>query len=128
MEERGMLQGDGVDRRGLLKCAAWAGTGLIWSVYGGLLSSRAFGQDATSGDAAKTADFTFVQISDTHFGFNKEPNADPTVTIKEAIKKINALPKAPAFVLHTGDVTHLAKAAQFDSAAEILKEVKRSEE
>jgi 3',5'-cyclic AMP phosphodiesterase CpdA len=119
MEARDTLR-DGLDRRGLLKCAAWAGAGLIWSVQGGLLASRAFGQD----NAAKAADFTFVQISDTHFGFNKEPNADPTVTIKEAIKKINALPVAPAFVLHTGDVTHLAKPAQFDQAAEILKGIK----
>ena len=111
---------DGIDRRGLLKCAAWAGTGLVWSVYGGVLTSRAFGQD---GDA-KTADFSFVQISDTHIGFNKDPNPDPAVTIKEAIKKINALPKPPAFVLHTGDITHLAKPAQFDAAAEVLKGLK----
>jgi 3',5'-cyclic AMP phosphodiesterase CpdA len=122
MEDRSLLR-DGIDRRGLLKCAAWAGTGLIWSVYGGVLSSRSFGQDPAT-DAATTADFTFVQISDTHFGFNKEPNADPAVTIREAIKKINALPKRPAFVLHTGDITHLAKPAQFDSAAHILKELK----
>ena len=124
MENRDTSLADGLDRRGLLKCAAWAGTGLIWSMYGGVLTSRSFGQDAKPEDSAKVADFMFVQISDTHFGFNKEPNADPTVTIKEAIKKINALPKPPAFVLHTGDITHLAKPAQFDAAGQVLKELK----
>jgi 3',5'-cyclic AMP phosphodiesterase CpdA len=108
---------DTLDRRGFLRCAAWAGTGLVWTVSGGLLTSRSFAQEADT-----KADFSFVQISDTHFGFNKEPNADPAATIKEAIKKINARP--PAFVLHTGDVTHLAKPAQFDAAAELLKEIK----
>jgi hypothetical protein len=110
----------GIDRRGLLKCAAWAGTGLLWSAAGGVLSSRALGQES---DAA-AADFTFVQISDTHLGFNKEPNADPAVTILEAVKKIEALPRRPAFVLHTGDVTHLAKPAQFDAAAQVLSGLK----
>ncbi|HEV3027513.1 MAG TPA: metallophosphoesterase [Planctomycetota bacterium] len=114
---------DGVDRRGFLQCAAWAGTGLVWTVSGGVLSSRAFGQDAgVEGD--RSADFMFVQISDTHIGFSKEPNKDPASTVREAIQKINALPKAPAFVLHTGDITHLAKPAEFDAAAEVLKGLK----
>jgi len=124
VEERIPFLSDAMDRRGLLKCGAWAGTGLIWSMYGGVLSSRAFGQDAKPEDAAKVADFTFVQISDTHFGFNKDPNKDPVVTIQEAIKKVNALPKAPDFVIHTGDVTHLAKPAEFDKAAQVLQGLK----
>src|SRR5579872_2123809 len=121
-KERNLLK-DGVDRRGFLKCAAWAGTGVVWTVSGGVLSSRAFGQDGGAG-AGRAADFSFVQISDTHIGFGKEPNKDPGATLREAMQKINALPKAPAFVLHTGDITHLAKPAEFDAAAELLKELR----
>jgi 3',5'-cyclic AMP phosphodiesterase CpdA len=114
---------DGVDRRGFLKCAAWAGTGLLWSVSGGVLSSRAIGQESGT-KASSRADFAFVQISDTHFGFAKEPNKDPAATVLEAVRKVNALPAAPAFVLHTGDITHLAKPAEFDAAREVLKGLK----
>ena len=121
-EERNIFR-DGVDRRGFLKCAAWAGTGLVWSVSGGVLSSQVFGQEGGHKDASR-ADFTFVQISDTHFGFSKEPNKDPAATVLEAVRKVNALPVAPAFVLHTGDITHLAKPAEFDAAAEVLKGIK----
>jgi 3',5'-cyclic AMP phosphodiesterase CpdA len=107
---------DGVDRRGFLSCMAWAGTGLVWSVRGGLLSSQAFGQDAP----AARNDFTFVQISDSHIGFRKPPNTDVTATLKLAVDKINALPQPP-FLLHTGDLTHLAKPEEFDTVAEVLK-------
>src|SRR5260370_11306242 len=86
---------DGVDRRGFLSCMAWAGTGLVWSVRGGLLSSQAFGQEA----ADAKADFSFVQISDSHIGFNKPANADVTRTLELAVDRINALPQAPALVL-----------------------------
>src|SRR5262249_27082008 len=108
---------DGVDRRGFLSCMAWAGTGLVWSVRGGLLSSQAFGQDA----AAARNDFTFVQTSDSHIGSPKPPNTDVTATLKLAVDKINALPQTPPFLLHTGDLTHLAKPEEFDTVAEVLK-------
>ena len=121
-EERNLLR-DGVDRRGFLKCAAWAGTGVVWSVSSGVLSSRVFGQEGGPKDASR-ADFTFVQVSDTHFGFSKEPNKDPAATVLEAVRKVNALSVAPAFVLHTGDITHLAKPAEYDAAAEVLKGLK----
>src|SRR6516164_3095675 len=112
--------GDGIDRRGLLKCMAWVGTGLIWSLRGGILSSRAFGQEAKTA----TADFSFVQISDSHIGFMKEPNKDVVGTLQTAIDRINRLPEAPAFLLHTGDLTHLARPEEFDTVAEVLKGVK----
>jgi 3',5'-cyclic AMP phosphodiesterase CpdA len=112
--------GDGVDRRGFLQCMAWAGTGLAWTVSGGVLSSRVFGQ----ADAAARGDFTFVQVSDSHIGFKKEPNQDVTGTLKIAVARINALPQPPALVLHTGDLTHLARPAEFDTVAQVLKGVK----
>ena len=95
---------DGFDRRGFLKCMAWAGSGLLWTVAGGILSSRSLAQAAT-GDAAP-GDFSFAQISDTHIGFKGEANKDVIGTMQEAIARINALPGEPAFVLHTGDLTH----------------------
>jgi hypothetical protein len=112
---------DGIDRRGLLSCMAWVGTGLVWTLHGGILSSRVVAQDARKADPA---DFSFVQISDSHIGFMKDPNKDVAGTLKEAINRINNLPQPPAFLLHTGDLTHLAKPEEFDAVAELLKGVK----
>src|SRR5215470_5714236 len=113
--------GDGIDRRGFLRCMAWAGTGLAWTVAGGLPSARVFGKDPAT---AEKGDFTFAQISDSHIGFGKEPYKDVAGTLERAVAKINALPQPPAFVLHTGDLTHLARPEEFDTVAEILKGVK----
>jgi 3',5'-cyclic AMP phosphodiesterase CpdA len=114
-------QGDGIDRRGFLHCMAWVGTGVAWTVSGGVLSSRII---AAQDDRPKQGDFTFVQLSDSHIGFSRPPNKDVKATLKKAIEKINALPSAPAFALHTGDLTHLSKAAEFDDVAELLKGAK----
>jgi 3',5'-cyclic AMP phosphodiesterase CpdA len=115
-------EGDGVDRRGFLKCMAWAGTGLVWTVSGGVLSSRAFGQVP---DRSPAASFSFVQISDSHIGFGKDPYRQTVVaTLQEAVARINALPRRPDFLIHTGDLTHLSTPREFDTVAEILKEAK----
>ncbi len=111
---------DGIDRRGMLKCMAWVGTGLVWGISGGVATSRVFGQPA----AAEKPTFSFVQISDSHLGFARDPNKDVAGTLKQTIARINALPQPPAFVLHTGDLTHLAKPEEFDAVAELLKEIK----
>ncbi|BDI34388.1 metallophosphoesterase [Capsulimonas corticalis] len=111
---------DGIDRRGFLKCMAWAGTGMLWTLNGGVLSSRVFGADNAS--AGKS--MNFVQISDSHIGFNKAANNDVTATLQEAVAKINALPTPPAFILHTGDLTQLSQADQFDTVDQILKGAK----
>ncbi|HLJ92968.1 MAG TPA: metallophosphoesterase [Gemmataceae bacterium] len=113
--------GDGIDRRGFLKCMAWVGTGLAWSVSGGVLSSRALGQKT---EPQRRADFTFAQISDSHIGFTKEPNKDVTSTLERAIARINALPTRPDFLIHTGDLTHLAKPEEFDTCSQVLKAAK----
>jgi 3',5'-cyclic-AMP phosphodiesterase len=112
---------DGVDRRGFLSCMAWAGTGVIWAVSGGVLSSRAFGQPPT---LATPADFTFIQLSDSHIGFNKPPNQDVTATLERAVAQINRLPQMPALLLHTGDLTHLSKPDEFDTCAQIVGRAK----
>src|SRR5262249_9898563 len=112
---------DGIDRRGFLECMAWAGTGLVWTVTSGVLSSRVFGAGRVQKDKG---DFSFVQISDSHIGFAKPPNTDVVSTLKLAVAKINALPTKPDVIIHTGDLTHLAKPAEFDTVAEVLKEAK----
>ncbi len=112
---------DGLDRRGFLECMAWAGTGMLWTVSGGLLGSTLL---APRANAAKSS-FSFVQISDSHIGFSKEGiNADVTATLKQALARINALPQQPDFILHTGDLTHLSAAEEFDTLAELLKSAK----
>src|SRR5215207_592196 len=102
-------RGDQIERRSFLKCMAWAGTGVVWVMNGGVLTSC----QLVSG-AKRKGSFSFVQISDSHIGFNKDPNHDVTKTLQEAVDKINALDEQPAFVIHTGDITHLASAEQFD--------------
>jgi Icc protein len=113
---------DGINRRGFLKCMAWAGTGLVWTVSGGILGCRRVGPDAEA--AAPARDFTFVQISDSHIGFRREPNTKVVETLQEAVRRINALPQQPAFVLHTGDLTHLARPDEFDTVDQVLRGVR----
>src|SRR5258706_15298889 len=115
---------DGVDRRGFLKCMAWAGTGMLYAAAGGLVASRILQPAGVRGAEAAPAggaDFTFVQLSDSHIGFNKEANKDVLGTLKEAVARINALPAPPDFILHTGDLTHLSEAEEFDTLEQILK-------
>lgn len=112
---------DGVNRRGFLKCMAWAGTGALCVLQGGVLKS--FSLSDASYQHAK-GDFSFVQISDSHMGFNKPANTDVIATLQAAIAKINALPAAPEFMLHTGDITHLSKSSEFDQVQQILKSAK----
>ncbi|HSV13284.1 MAG TPA: metallophosphoesterase [Tepidisphaeraceae bacterium] len=113
---------DGVDRRGFLKCMAWAGAGLVWAMKGGVLQSQAFGADAT--DAGAGADFTFVQVSDSHIGFNKGVYSNVASTFQLAVDRVNALAKPPGLVLHTGDLTHLSKPAEFDTVSQIMRSIR----
>src|ERR1700741_712641 len=117
-------ENDGVDRRGFLKCMAWAGTGVLWTVSSGVLSSRALGQTMAGGLAPSPAAGTlnFVQISDSHIGFKKPANMDVGATFRETIARINALPAAPEFILHTGELTPLADAAEFDALEQMLQD------
>lgn len=118
------LNQDGIDRRGFLKCMAWAGTGAYCVLQGGVLKSFALGDAIKHGSGAMAGELAFVQISDSHIGFKLAANPDVTATLGEAIAKINALPIPPAFVLHTGDLTHLSRPEQFDTLNEALKSVR----
>jgi len=112
---------DGIDRRGFLKCMAWAGTGVLFTVCGGVLKSYALDKIMTGQAVPARGELSFVQISDSHIGFNKEANKDVVGTLQAAIDRINALPTPPAFLLHTGDLSHLSKAAEFDTLDQVLK-------
>lgn len=114
------LNNDGVDRRGFLKCMAWAGTGLVWTLSGGVPVSRVFAKGAKK-NSARGGDFSFVQISDSHIGFDKPANPNVTATLQVAIDKINALPEKPDFMIHTGDLSHLSKPSEFDTLDQVLR-------
>lgn len=119
---------DGLDRRGFLECMAWAGTGMLWSMAGGLLGSAILtGRAAEMDGMIAKSSFSFVQISDSHIGFSKDANKDVVGTLKEAIARINALPEPPDFILHTGDLTHLCEAEEFDTLDQVLKSAKGSQ-
>ncbi|WP_026791012.1 metallophosphoesterase family protein [Pleomorphomonas oryzae] len=113
------LDADGVDRRGFLECMTWAGTGMLWTLAGGLPSAVTMTKALA---ATPNTPFTFLQISDSHIGFDKAANPDARATLREAIAKIKALPMKPSFMIHTGDISHLSKDNEFDDAAEIIKE------
>jgi 3',5'-cyclic AMP phosphodiesterase CpdA len=100
----------------------WAGTGVIWSLAGGVPASRLLGAEP---QAKRASGFSFLQISDTHIGFNKPANTDVTGTLQTAIARINDLPQQPELILHTGDLTHLAKPAEFDTLDQTLQALRQ---
>lgn len=120
------LNPDGVDRRGFLKCMAWAGTGMIYTLHGGVLKSSSLmsllSGDKEANESLARASFSFVQISDSHIGFDKAANQDVIGTLQKAIESINAAAK-PELLLHTGDLSHLSKPDEFDAMDQVLKKV-----
>jgi len=124
---RDNINKDGVDRRGFLQCMAWAGTGVIYSLHGGILQSLPLTQGAMNAKEMakmKGADLSFIQISDSHIGFSKEANPDVTATLQIAVDRINSAAAPPDFLLHTGDISQLSKPSEFDTAEQVLKGAK----
>jgi 3',5'-cyclic-AMP phosphodiesterase len=113
--------GDGIDRRGFLECMAWAGTGAFCVMQGGVLKSFSMSRLGEFDAKTMAGELSFVQISDSHMGFNKPANPDVTGTLKAAVDKINGLATPPEFLLHTGDISHLSKPEEFDTVDQILK-------
>jgi Icc protein len=112
-----------VDRRHFLKCMAWVGTGAVWMLSSGMLKGFPLGQAPHAAMSHGGSALRFVQISDSHIGFDKSANTDVTATLRAAIAKIKTDPDPPAFVLHTGDLTHLSKPAEFDTLQQVLSEL-----
>jgi 3',5'-cyclic AMP phosphodiesterase CpdA len=111
----------GVNRRKVLECMTWAGTGVLWTIAGGVPRSTGIMGEAM---AAGPAGLTFLQISDSHMGFDKPANPNVIGTLEEAIGKIKALPVKPSFMIHTGDITHLSKPSEFDDAERIISQAR----
>ncbi len=105
----------GMSRRHALECMIWAGTGVVWTLAGGVPKSALLSE----AKAAETG-FSFLQISDSHIGFDKAANPQALKTLQEAIDKVGALPQRPAFMIHTGDISHLSKPKEFDDADQII--------
>ena len=113
-----------MDRRGFLQCMAWVGTGAVWTMSSGVLKGLPLELAGPKGMAhADSGGLQFVQISDSHIGFDKPANTDVTATLRAAIAKIKAAPQPPSFVLHTGDLTHLSKPAEFDTLQQVLSDL-----
>jgi len=109
----------GVNRRKVLECMTWAGTGVLWTIAGGVPRSLGIIDGAL---AAEPSTLTFLQISDSHVGFDKPANPNVIGTLEQAIGKIKSLSAKPAFLIHTGDITHLSKPAEFDNADRIISQ------
>ena len=108
---------DGMNRRKVLECMTWAGTGVLWTITGGVPASLGIIDEAV---AAPTNGFTFLQISDSHMGFDKPANPNVKGTLEEAIARVKTLPVKPSFMIHTGDISHLSKPSEFDDADQIV--------
>lgn len=119
MSDHDLDDRSGVSRRRSLQCMTWAGTGVLWTLAGGV--PRSLGVlDAAAAATVMPSAFTFLQISDSHIGFDKAANPHAIDTLKETIGKVGAMAIKPSFMLHTGDITHLSKPDQFDTAAQII--------
>jgi 3',5'-cyclic AMP phosphodiesterase CpdA len=112
---------DGVNRRKVLECMTWVGTGVLWTISGGVPHSLGIMGEAVAQEAKG---LTFLQISDSHMGFDKPANPNARGTLEEAVGKIIALPQKPAFMIHTGDISHLSKVSEFDDADRIISQSK----
>src|SRR5271168_3186858 len=111
----------GVSRRKVLECMTWAGTGVLWTISGGVPRSLGL---VDAANAAEPTGMTFLQISDSHVGFDKPANPNALGTLEEAIGKIKLMPVKPSFMIHTGDISHLSKASEFDDADRIISQAK----
>jgi 3',5'-cyclic AMP phosphodiesterase CpdA len=89
-----------LDRRAFLQLAGYGG-----AVFASGLGLGACAAPATGGTPKD--DFFFVQLSDTHWGYEGPANADARGTLPKAIAAVNALPIDPDFIVFTGDLTHL---------------------
>jgi hypothetical protein len=118
-----------LSRRGALQCLAYGGAGTLFALAGGVLMPLDLAAAAKGGGpgGAAVGKPLFVQISDTHIGFHKEANNDVGGTLNRAIDLVNALPEPPSLILHTGDITHLSKPAEFDLAAQLFSRLRAAE-
>src|SRR5499427_10968255 len=114
-------EGGGISRRKVLECMTWVGTGVLWTISGGVPHSLGLIDQAIAKEASG---LTFLQISDSHMGFDKPANPNAKGTLEEAIGRVKALTVKPSFMIHTGDISHLSKPAEFDDADRIISDAR----
>ncbi len=115
-----------LSRREALKCMAYGGAGTLFVLSGGVFTpvDLALAEDKSVAALGKPL---FLQISDTHIGFTKDANPDVSGTLTKAIALANAMPQQPSLAIHTGDITHLSKPAEFDLAQQMLGQLRITE-
>jgi 3',5'-cyclic AMP phosphodiesterase CpdA len=117
-----------LSRRNALKCMAYGGAGTLFALSGGVFTPIDLAMAASDKQgAAKLGKPLFVQISDTHIGFNKEANPDVNGTLTQTIDLVNGMYDQPALIIHTGDITHLSKPAEFDLAQQLFTRLRTTE-
>jgi hypothetical protein len=117
-----------LSRRAALRCMAYGGAGTLFALSGGILTPIDLALAADSKDVlAGVGKPLFVQFSDTHIGFAKDANPDVSGTLSRAVDLVNGLPGQPALIIHTGDITHLSKAAEFDLAQQLFTKLRTTE-
>jgi 3',5'-cyclic AMP phosphodiesterase CpdA len=115
-------------RRNALKCMAYGGAGTLFVLAGGVFTPVDLARAADDKPGtARLGKPLFVQISDTHIGFNKEANPDVNGTLTQTIDIVNAMAAQPALIIHTGDITHLSRAAEFDQAQQMFSGLRTTE-
>src|ERR1700678_722801 len=119
-----------ISRRNALKCMAYGGAGTLFALSDGGFTpiapamARGYAEKKKGKTLGKPL---FVQISDTHIGFNKEANPDVAGTLSQTIDIVNAMPVLPALIIHTGDITALSKPAEFDQAQQLFSRLRTTE-
>jgi 3',5'-cyclic AMP phosphodiesterase CpdA len=119
MSMSGSDRDEGLSRRKVLECMTWVGTGVLWTVSGGVPHTLGLIDEAIAQEAKG---LTFLQISDSHVGFDKPANPNALGTLEEAVNRVKALPQKPSFMIHTGDISHLSLESQFDDADRIISQ------
>ena len=115
-------------RRNALKCMAYGGAGTLFTLAGGILTPIDLALGNEPGRAGeRPGKPLFVQISDTHIGFKKPANPDVNRTLAQTVDLVNGMAEQPALIIHTGDITHLSKAAEFDQAEQMLSQLRVTE-
>jgi 3',5'-cyclic AMP phosphodiesterase CpdA len=115
-------------RRRALRCLAYGGAGTLFAMAGGVFTPIGLAEAAADREhSARLGKPLFVQISDTHIGFNKEANPDVSGTLARSIDLVNGLGEQPALIIHTGDITHLSKPAEFDLAQQLFARLRATE-
>jgi 3',5'-cyclic AMP phosphodiesterase CpdA len=103
---------------------AQAGAGTLFCLAGGVLTPVSLAAAASSPAPPAAGKPLFIQVSDTHIGFNKEPNPDVNGTLNETIRHVNGLREQPSLIIHTGDLTHFGRPQEFETAQYLLSHLR----